>query len=143
MMNMNKMWILGSLVGAMGFLAACDMRPAADVASVNLSKAADNFEIPRRIVFLNGITDSNLLVIEGLCSLGNFDSAGQLTVTCKDGGTFKKHFLGLSDNVTFVAEQLEGVDVSTFHTRVMFRPQSIIPDIDFQGSTEELKTNRN
>jgi hypothetical protein len=40
--------------------------------------------------------------------------------------------------VTYFAEQLQGVDVSTFHYRVMFRPQTILPDIDFQGDASEL-----
>ena len=37
----------------------------ATIASQNISKAADMFEIDRRIVFLNGITDTYLLSIEG------------------------------------------------------------------------------
>ena len=57
----------------------------ANVASTNVSRAADQFEINRRIVFYNGITEQYILVIEGLCSLGNFDSAGELSVTCKVG----------------------------------------------------------
>ena len=118
-------------------LSACE-KPA-DVASRNLSTAADNFEISRRIVFYNGITDTYMLTIEGLCSLGNSDGPRSVSVTCKTGpNSFKKHFLGLSDNVTFFAEQLEVANVSTFHYRVMFRPQSIIPDVDFQGSISEL-----
>jgi len=117
-------------------LAACS---DADVASRNLSQAADQFEIARRVVFYNGITGDYILLVEGLCSLGNFDSAGELTVTCKTGPrSYKKHFLGLSDNVTFFAEQLEGVDVSTYHYRVIFKPQTILPDVDFVGKAGEL-----
>jgi len=54
-----------------------------------------------------------------------------------------KNFLGLSDNVFFVSEQLEGVNASEFHYRVVFRPQSLIPDIDFQGDVNELINNQN
>jgi len=102
----------------------------ADVASENLSKAADSFEIQRRIVFYNGITGEYLLTIEGLCSLGNFDPDKRLSVTCKiaDGG-FKKHFLGLSDNVTYFVEQVEAKNVSQYHYRVIFKPETIIPDV--------------
>ena len=111
----------------------------ADIASRNLSKAADQFEVNRRIVFYNGITGDYILSVEGLCSLGNNDSKGTLTVTCKTSATdFKKHFLGLSDNVTFFAEQLERVKASVYHYRVIFKPQSIIPDVDFRGNTSEL-----
>jgi len=116
---------------ALSLLAACDQ--PADVASRNLSVAADNFEVSRRVVFFNGITDSYLLSIEGRCSLGNNDGAARLTVTCKDGpNSYKKHFLGLSDNVTYFVEQTAPVDVNTYHYRVTFAPRQIIPNTDLQ-----------
>ena len=118
-------------------LAACD---DARLASNNLSRAADNFEIDRRIVFYNGITDTYMLTIEGRCAIT--DEQKQLEVTCKIGeDAYNKHFLGLSDNVTYFAEQLETADVSAYHHRIVFKPQSIIPDFDFRGSTEELLEN--
>lgn len=122
-------------------LAACDSD--ANVASRNLSKAADMFEINRRVVFYNGITGGYILSVEGLCSLGNFDSSGQLTVTCKTGpDSYKKHFLGLSDNVTFFAEQLDAANVSVYHYRVIFKPQAIVPEIDARGDAGELIEDR-
>ncbi len=118
-------------------LVACERD--ADIASRNLSKAADMFEIDRRIVFYNGITGDYILIIEGRCSLGNFDKRGRLSVTCKTGpNAFKKHFLGLSDNVTFFAEQLEVADVSIYHHRIIFKPQTIVPDIDFRGDADAM-----
>ena len=112
----------------------------AQIASRNLSLAADNFEVMRRVVFLNGITDTYLLSIEGLCSVE--DQGNQLEVTCKVGDTeYKKHFLGLSNNVTYFAEQLDGARVSAYHYRVVFKPQAILPDIDFRGSGEALIEN--
>lgn len=101
----------------------------ADVVSTNLSKAADQFEIDRRIVFLNGITDKYLLSVEGKCSISDADN--QLEVVCKTGeDEYKKHFLGLSDNVTYFAEQLDSVQADRYHYRVIFRPEQILPDID-------------
>ena len=109
----------------MGFAACND----AEVASRNLSIAADTFEIGRRVVFLNGITDTYLLSIEGFCSID--DQGRQLEVTCETApGEYKKHFLGLSDNVTYFAEQTDAANVSAYHYRVVFKPQTIIPDID-------------
>lgn len=103
----------------------------ADVASWNVSQAADMFEIERRVIFYNGITGEYMLVIEGRCSLGNNDTKLRMSVTCKTGdGKYKKHFLGLSDNVTFFLEQVEPSKASAYHYRVIFKPQSIIPDID-------------
>ena len=109
-----------------------------DIASRNLSEAADAFEIERRVVFLNCITNTYILTIEGRCSIAG-GRGTQLSVTCKTGPeAYKKHFLGLSDNVTFFAEQMEAKDVSVYHYRVIFKPQTIIPDIDFRGDAGDL-----
>lgn len=114
-------------------LAIAGCSSDADVASRNTSKAADNFEIARRVIFYNGINGEYMLTIEGYCSLGNNDKHGMLSVTCKTGpGAYKKHFLGLSDNVTFFVEQLEAKNVSTSFYRVVFKPSTIIPDIDIR-----------
>lgn len=104
----------------------------ADKASDNLSKAAEQFEVQRRIVGINGITDKVLFEVEGRCSLEVGESlAGTLDVICKHGpGDFRKHFVGLSDNVTFIATQLEGIDVSVYRTRIILKPENIIPDFD-------------
>ena len=127
-----------TMLAAALFLAGCT--DDAKIASRNLSKSADNFEIDRRIVFYNGITDSYMLTIEGRCSIE--DQVNQLEVTCKIGpDRYRKHFLGLSDNVTYFAEQLKTADASAYHHRVTFKPQQIIPDIDFRGSLEELTEN--
>src|SRR5690606_25373233 len=108
-------------------LGACSTD--ADVASKNLSKAAEQFEIERRVVFLNGITDEYLLSIEGRCSIE--DQGGQLEVTCRTGeDAYKKHFLGLSDNVSYFVEQLDAADVDVYRYRVVFRPSTIVPDVD-------------
>jgi hypothetical protein len=105
----------------------------ADVVSQNLSKSADMFQINRRIVFYNGITGDYILVVEGLCSLGNNDPAGELSVTCKTGpDSYKKHFLGLSDNVTYFAEQIDPSSVDIYHYKVIFKPSTIIPDVDLK-----------
>ena len=134
---MKRIITLFSCLAAVVTLGCSD----AKIASQNLSQAAENFEIARRVVFYNGITDSYMLVIEGRCSIED-DRYGQLEVTCKTGRrSYTKHFLGLSDNVTYFAEQLIGADVSTFHHRIIFKPQAIIPDIDFRGSTEALLEN--
>ncbi len=111
-------------------LSACT---DADIASSNLSKAADMFELERRIVFYNGITSDYILTIEGKCSVKG--SQGQLAVTCKTGQSeFKKHYLGLSDNVTYFSEQLSHAKVDAYRYRVIFKPESIIPNVDLETS---------
>jgi hypothetical protein len=103
----------------------------ASVVSSNLSQAADNFEINRRIVFYNGITGEYMLTIEGLCS--QEPSEKKLSVTCKIGpNQFKKHFLGLSDNVTYFSEQMDPAPASTYFYRVTFKPSTILPSINLR-----------
>jgi hypothetical protein len=124
---------LTAIITAMtiGTLAVSGCSSDADVASHNLSKAADQFEVARRVVFYNGITGDYILTVEGLCSLGNYDKHGELSVTCKTGpSSYKKHFLGLSDNVTYFAEQLEPNNASVYRYRVVFKPKSIVPDVE-------------
>ena len=133
---MAKKLLIPSLMAALMALASCTNE--ADVASSNLSTAADQFEINRRIVFFNGITDTYLMTIEGRCSIEADGLDNQLEVTCKVGeDQFKKHFLGLSDNVSYFVEQVEPSTVDAFRYRVVFRPESIVPDIDLDLSSED------
>ena len=138
----NRTILIGVLAAlGLGALAACN---PSDVASNNLSRAADRFEIDRRIVFYNGITDTYMLEIQGRCSLT--DQGNQLEVTCRIGpDEYAKHFLGLSDNVTYFAEQIGPADVSVYHHRVVFRPQTVLPafELDFSApSTRDAIPNQ-
>jgi hypothetical protein len=124
----NALIIAG--LSALSALAGCN---DADVASRNLSTAADNFQINRRIVFYNGITGEYMLTIEGLCSKDTDSTDRKLAVTCKVGpDQYKKHFLGLSDNVTYFIEQIDASNVSPYHYKVVFKPSVIVPDISIK-----------
>jgi hypothetical protein len=125
---MKKIIILVLMI-VIFFLAGCSRD--ATVASYNLSKEADMFNINRRVVFYNGITGEYMLSITGRCSIKADTVDGQLELTVKTGPTsFKKHYLGLSDNVTYFVEQLDSAGVDVYHYNVVFKPKSIIPDID-------------
>ena len=103
----------------------------ADIASTNLSKAAEMFQIERRIVFYNGITDQYILSVEGRCSV-EF-KPDKFEVTCKIGeNAYVKHYLGRADNVFPFVEQLETANVSAYRYKVIFKPLQIIPDIDLE-----------
>ena len=124
------------LLAPMLLLTGCTQSDA-DVAAHNISKAAEQFEVPRRITFINGITDKYLLTIEGYCSVETSESAlgGSLEVTCRvvqpsGKKQFKKAYLGLSDNVSYIVEQLEPINVSTTRYRVIFKPETIVPNFD-------------
>ena len=103
----------------------------ASIVSNNLSNDADNFKINRRIVFYNGITNDYLLVIEGLCSQEQTEK--KLVVTCKVGEeSYKKHFLGLSDNVTYFSEQIDPIITNKYHYKITFKPSTIIPAVELR-----------
>ena len=137
-MKKLKLMLLSTMAGLAFIFIFTGCQDDARIASRNLSKAADNFEITRRIVFYNGITGEYMLSIEGKCAQEPLDN--RLAVTCKTGHKeYKKHFLGLSHNVTYFSEQIEGANVSVYHYRVTFKPQQILPDIDFRGNTNAIK----
>ena len=136
---MKKLTIIAALAAA-ATLTACYQD--AQVASRNISQASDMFEISRRVVFFNGITDKYLLSIEGRCSI-DIDRVQVIAVTCKTGEkAYKKHYLGLSDNVSYFVEQQATADVSVYHYRVVFKPQTIIPEVVARGVVIDLTTNR-
>lgn len=116
-------------------LALTGCSSAANVSSYNISKESDNFQVNRRIVFFNGITDKYLLEIEGKCSIKADGADSQLEVVCKTSENgYKKHFLGLSDNVSYFVEHLEPTSVDDYHYTVRFRPETIVPNIDIDTS---------
>lgn len=133
LMKMKKkiaLFVLG--VSLVTSLVGCTSE--ADTVSENLSRSADTFQVQRKIVFFNGITDKYLLTIEGLCSI-NTNSTKKLTVTCKVGDKqYKKHYLGLSDNVSYFVEQTDAKYEDAYHYKVLFRPETIVPDIELQTS---------
>ena len=109
---------------------------AADRADENLSKAAENFEVPRRIVGVNGITDKVLFVVEGFCSYES--DSNKIWVIClvdRATGEVNRTTLMRSDNVTMVVTQLQGVEVDLFRPRVIFRPENVVPNFDLSTSS--------
>lgn len=101
----------------------------ADKVDQNLIKGAEQFEVQRRIVGINGITDAVLFEVEGKCSLEFPDR--RLEVICKHGkDDYRKHHVGLADNVTYVSTQVEGVDADEYRTRIILKPENIVPDFD-------------
>lgn len=134
-------WYFGSMIWmglalialALMLLLLSGCSSSASKVSDNISTAADNFEINRRVVFVNGITDKVLMTLEGRCSIN--DQGNQLEVTCKVGpDAYEKHFLGKSDNVFYMAIQARPVDADEYHTRVIFKPENIVPNFDIQTS---------
>lgn len=126
--NIRRAVIAVLAIASMAGLAACGGSNA-DTASTNISKQAEQFKVGRRIVVTNGITDKVVFLVVGRCSWE--DLGRRLDVICKDApGQFTKASIGLSDNTTWASVQLGKINVSEFRTKVIVRPQSIVPDLD-------------
>ena len=125
----GQLFLLTLAITSSVFLSGCAQE--SDRAAYNVSQAAHNFEVNRRVVFYNGITGDYILTIEGLLSVTTEDK--RLSVIVKTGPSeYKKHYLGVSDNVTWFCEQIESVKASPYHYRVIFRPTTIIPDMEIK-----------
>jgi hypothetical protein len=124
--------IIGVIAAAGIALTGCTSD--AKTASDNLSKAADQFEVQRKIVGINTRTNDYLFYVEGRCSI---ERSGDLVVTCKQGpNEYRKHYIGQATDVAWVSTQMESVDVSVYHTRVVIKPEGIIPEFDLQGGKQ-------
>ena len=123
---MKKLLVL--LVAMVLVLTLSSCATDADIVSSNISKDAEQFKVKRRIVFYNGITDTYMFEIVGNCSIEADMADEQLEVTCKIAeNAYQKHYLGLSDNVSYMVEQLEYSDVDPYRYTIIFKPESIIP----------------
>jgi hypothetical protein len=126
--------VLAALAGAL--LVGCESEPAADIANRNLTKAADNFEVPRRITAINTRNpDKPLFVVEGFCSYETGgDTIQAICLIDRATGEISRTTLGKASEVTFVVTQLQGVKVDLFRPRVIFRPETIVPNFDLSTS---------
>ncbi|MEA9983668.1 hypothetical protein [Subtercola sp. RTI3] len=137
---MKLMTKIVALTLAAGFvvvgLTACDSD--SKVVSKNLSTEAEQFRIDRKIVFYNSITDKYIATVEGRCSVDPADGlVNTLAVTCKIGDDqYIKDYLGQSDNVAWFSLQEKAVDVSVYHYEVIFKPETVVPDLRVETGTQ-------
>lgn len=108
------------------FLTGCR---EADRVSYNISLEADNFNTIRQITVINCIQGDVLFQMTGKMSILADTGDHQLEVTVEDeNGRYKKHFIGLSDNVTYVVEDITDTDkVCEYHYTLNFNPKMWIP----------------
>lgn len=108
-----------------GCLTSCT---EAENVNHNLSQAADNFEVVRKITVYNARTDMIIMEMEGLMSLSN-NSTSELVVTCKVGeDEYKKNYVYLNDYVIYVVEDITGTTTDPYHYKIHF--YTALPDID-------------
>lgn len=107
------------------FMTGCGTE--AQRVSYNLSQEADNFNVVRQVTVINCIEGDTLFQMSGRMSITADTADNQLEIIIEDEGRYKKHFIGLSDNVTYVVEDLDVNDVSKYKYTLNYNPKMWIP----------------
>jgi hypothetical protein len=107
-------------------MTACQTE--ADKVSHNLSLEADNFNNVRQITVINCLQGDVLFQMTGKMSITADTADNQLEIVVEDNeGGYKKHFIGLSDNVTYVVEDVTSKDVNQYKYTLNFNPKMWLP----------------
>lgn len=132
-MKKKVLTIILSCVLTVGCFTGCSFEDEADVASYNLSKEADNFNIYRKIKVLNCQSDEILLEFEGWCSINKDNADNQLEITYRVGeGQYYKDFIGLNDRVTYLVTQVDGANVDKYHYEWTYHSNGDLIPIEFK-----------
>lgn len=125
-MIVKKIKTSAAVLAATIALSGCTQ---ADRVSANLSKEADNFNVIRQLTVINCIEGDVLFQMTGRMAITADMADNQLEIIVEDGDTYVKHFVGLSDNVTYVVEDLNlgANDVSKYKYTLNFNPDMWVP----------------
>lgn len=111
-----------------GLLMLTGCQSESEKVSYNLSLEADNFNVVRQLTVINCIEGDVLFQMTGKMSITADVADDQLEVIVEDeDGSYKKHFIGLSDNVTYVVEDMDVNDVSKYRYTLNYNPKMWIP----------------
>ena len=113
-----------SVIGMVGMVGCTE----ANTVSTNISREADNFNVTRRLVVINGRTDTIIFSLVGNFSLTVDQEENQLEVIAEvRDGVYRKHFIGLSDELMYFIEDVGDTEVSKYDYEVEFIPEKVIP----------------
>lgn len=124
--NMKKK-IFGIIALAISMFGLVGCQTEAERVSYNLSQEADNFNVIRRLTVIDCITGDTLFQMEGRISIQPDNTDHQLEIISEENGYHKKHFVGLSDNVSYTVEQLDVKDVDKYKFTINYNPKMWIP----------------
>lgn len=127
-MNRKVKRVIAGVLVVVGMVMLVGCGTQADRVSYNLSEEADNFNDVRQITVINCLKGDTLFQMTGKISIKADTSDNQLEVVVEDEkGEYKKHFIGLSDNVTYVVEDITEGDVSNYKYTLNFNPEMWFP----------------
>ena len=123
---MKKFIALSSILVMLLCVSGCTQ---ADRVAYNLSQEADNFNIVRQLTVINCIKGDVLFQMTGKMSITADTDDNQLEIIVEDEGKYVKHFIGLSDNVTYVVEDLNlgANEVANYSYTLNFNPNMWLP----------------
>lgn len=99
----------------------------ADKVSHNLAQESDNFNVVRKVTVLNAITNDTMFEMTGKMSIKADTADKQLEIVVEDNGKYQKHIIGLSDNVSYVVQDLDVKDVDKYRYSINFNPKMWVP----------------
>lgn len=130
-MNKFKKVVATTILGVTGVMGLAACTSDADKAAQNIATAAEQFEVQRTLVGINGITGDILFYAEGRCSFEQ--GSGRVDATCKYGeNDYRKHVFIMGDQDSVTITQEEPIDASVYHTRVVLKPQNLLPAFDLE-----------
>lgn len=107
----------------------CEFQRESSKVKENISKQADNFNIVRQVTVIDCITGDTLFQMSGKMSITADTADNQLEMLVEDNGKYMNHIIGLSDNVTYIVEDLNlgKNDVNKYHYTINFNPKMWLP----------------
>lgn len=134
-MKKKVIGILVIMMLAVVTLNGCSWEDEADVASYNISKEADNFNVYRKVTVLNNQSDMTMLEFEGWCSIEKDNTDNQLEITYRVGeNSYYKDFIGLNDRTTYVITQIDGSNVDKYHYEWLYHSDGDLIPIDLKDA---------
>lgn len=121
---MKKILSIITMIGMITVLGGCS---EASRVSENLSKEADNFNVVRQVTVIDCITGDTMFQVSGKISITSDNTDHQLEIISEENGAYRKHFIGLSDNVSYVVEQLDVKNVDKYKFTINYNPKMWIP----------------
>lgn len=110
----------------LGLLVGCQQRQA-DKVGYNLSLEADNFNVTRKLTVINQRTDTIIFQMIGNFSIEKEVDGDLAVIGETDKGTYYKHFVYLSSEISYVVEDLGTTKVNKHKYEINFNPKMIIP----------------
>lgn len=123
-----KKKLIMTVVTIFTLLALVGCGSEASRVSENLSQEADNFNVVRQLTVINCIQGDTIFQMTGKMSIKADNTDHQLEVTVENSdGTYQKHYVGLSDNVTYTIEQKNYKNVDKYAYTLNYNPKMWIP----------------